>query len=104
MRNRSILLVAVFATARAMSAGVGTASAGRLSLSNARFRLVWSPLGLTLAHLKCELPLEGSSTPRLSGEGRRVHGYISRAIVSPPVQCTHGEVTVVQEGLPWHIR
>jgi len=105
MRNRSKLLVASLSTALLMSVAVGTASAGRISLSNARFRMVWAPVILNFGDVRCNLTLEGSfHSSTLQKRAEALIGYISRAIIAPPAQCTNGEITLAQETLPWHIR
>ena len=105
MRNRSKLLMAAFAAALLMSFAVSAASAGRLSVSNNRIRVTWSPLSLEPGNVSCNVTLEGSfHSNTIQKVAGALVGYISRAIVAPPAQCTNGEATIVNESLPWHIR
>jgi len=97
--------MAGFAIALLMSVAVSTASAGRLSVSNSRFRAVWSPLRLDPGDVRCNVTLEGSfHSGTIQKRVDALVGYVTRAIVAPPAQCTNGEATIVQENLPWHLR
>jgi len=88
-----------------MSVTVGTASAGRLSVSNNRFRVTWSPLNLNPGEVRCNVTLEGSfHSATVQKTAGALIGNVTRAIVAPPAQCRNGEATVVQESLPWHVR
>ena len=88
-----------------MSVAVGTASAGRLSVSNNRFRIVWASITLDPGNIRCNVTIEGSfHSGTIQKRVDALIGYVSRPIVAPPAQCTNGEATIVQESLPWHVR
>jgi len=88
-----------------MSVAVSIASAGRLSVSNNRFRITWSPITLDPGDVRCSLTFEGSFHSATIQKNREaLIGYVSKAIVATPAQCTNGEATIVQESLPWHVR
>jgi len=105
MRSHSKVLVAGFSAALLMLVAVSTASAGRLSVSNSRFRITWSPLRFDPGDLRCNVTLEGSfhSATAQKTVGGLV-GHVTKAIIAPPAQCANGEATIVQESLPWHVR
>jgi hypothetical protein len=107
MSSRSKLVFAGLAAALAMSLGVTTASANRLSLSHGNlWQVIWNPLafkgaGITIA--SCPVTLEGSfHSATINKVIGALIGFISRASVGG---CsTEGRASVLQESLPWHIR
>ncbi|MBS1868330.1 MAG: hypothetical protein JSS99_01570 [Actinobacteria bacterium] len=116
MRTRSKLLLATLTVAVMLASAVATASAGRLSVSEARFRITWSSLELSgfATNVRCALTLEGSYHSRTSAKtAEALAGYITGATVRHP--CTGGEAwafngtenlegTTLANSLPWHIR
>jgi hypothetical protein len=84
---------------------VGSASAGKLSISNQRIRAVWSALEFRNATVavRCPVTLEGSFH---SGTIRKIRdaliGYITRA-TAHSAACTNGHARFLQETLPWHM-
>jgi hypothetical protein len=105
MRNRSKLLVAGIAAALLLSFAVGTSSANRLSVSNRNFRIIWTPLALNPGNVRCNVTLEGSfHSATINKTVGALVGYVSRASVAAPAECTNGEATIAQESLPWHVR
>jgi hypothetical protein len=102
MRTRSKLILAALTTTLLMGLAVGSASAGRLSISNRNIRLTFSPFHIISresgALFSCNLTLEGSFH---SGTIRKVQGalagYITRASAR---ECS---TTILQGTLPWHI-
>lgn len=105
-RKARLLLAAVIATAM-LAAAVGSASAGRFSVSNQNFRVTWARLELTNTvtenSVRCPLTLEGSfHSATIRKVARALLGYISRASVAN-TSCTGGNATVNQESLPWHL-
>jgi len=101
-------LVALTATLL-MGLAVSSATAGRLSLSNQRFRAVWSPLrffgeGGIEAEIRCPVTLEGSfHSATIQKVLRSLIGYVTRAISGAGRACASGSATVLAETLPWHI-
>lgn len=112
MRTRSKLLLAALAATLVMAAGVGLASARTLSISEQRYRAVWTPMNFAdvngLIQLRCNVTLRGSFHTRTSAKVRgALTGYITEASVARP--CTGGEVWILNgrdrptNTLPWHI-
>lgn len=105
-RHIRLLLAGLAATAM-LAAVVGSAAAGRLSVSNKNFRITWQNLlfanTVTSGSVKCPVTLEGSfHSQTIRKVARALVGYITRAAVSS-LPCTGGTVTVNQETLPWHL-
>lgn len=91
-----------------MALAISSASARSLSISNQTFRAVWNPV--TLAEplggtVSCPMTLEGSLHSRtIAKVSYALIGYITRALSGVPASCTGGEMTILQETLPWHVR
>jgi len=116
MASRWKVILPALGAALVLSAGVGVASAGRLSLSNRSFRATWAPLKYQGGEINvdCNVTIEGSfhSSTIAKVVGTLV-GYITRATVQRP--CTGGfwyylngvevlEGVTLANTLPWHIR
>ncbi len=95
--------LAAVAAMLVLSVAVSTAEAGRFSVSNQRFRTVWSALAIEQGSpVRCAVTLEGSfHSATLRKTAGALLGYVSRAAALNA--CTGGNVTVGQEMLPWHI-
>ncbi|MBS1868400.1 MAG: hypothetical protein JSS99_01940 [Actinobacteria bacterium] len=116
MRTRSKLLLTALTAAFVMAAAVGTASAGRFSTSEQRFRVTWSSLELSgfATNVRCAVTLEGSYHYRTFAKTpEALVGYVTGVTVRHP--CTGGEAwafngtenlegTTLSNSLPWHIR
>jgi hypothetical protein len=106
MRTRSKLLFAGLTAALMLSMAVASASAGRLSVSNRNFRIVWNPLTLEstagIATIRCPVTMEGSfhSATIRKTIGALV-GHVTRAFVNRSA-CAGGTATIHGETLPWH--
>jgi len=102
MRTRSKLVLTAIGATLLMAFAVGTASAGRLSISNQNFRVTFSDLEFTAGELRndCHVTLEGSLHSRTINKvlGSLI-GYITRVQTG---QCNLG-TTILTETLPWHI-
>ena len=99
------VLLAGIAAMAILAAGVGVASAGRLSVSNRHIRGVWSRFTLsntvTSEVIECQVTLEGSFH---SSTTKKVAGALIGHITRPSIDaCTGGNVTVDPEVLPWHL-
>ena len=111
MRTRCQLALAGLVAALLMGLAAGSASAGRLSFSNSRFRITWENLrfqtegGGVNPGIECPVTFEGSfHSGTIRKVPRALIGYVSRATVvgsQPP--CTNGKVTILRESLPWHV-
>ncbi|MBS1869630.1 MAG: hypothetical protein JSS99_08205 [Actinobacteria bacterium] len=116
MRTRSKLLLAALAVSVAMAAATATSDAGRLSVSEQRFRITWAIMELSgfSVVVRCSVTLEGSYHSRTSAKtAEALVGYITSASLGQP--CTGGEAwiyngrevlegTTIASTLPWHIR
>jgi hypothetical protein len=112
MRTRSKLIFAALSASLLMGFAVSSATAGRMSVSNTRFRVTWNQLRFAEVEvgglqITCRLTFEGSfhsSTIRkVSGA---LIGSVTRAIVdSTNCRGTNdpSRATVLQETLPWHL-
>jgi hypothetical protein len=108
MHTRSKLVLASLTAAAILASALASASARNLSITNDRFRVVWTGLeknfvesGLTV---RCQVTLEGSFHSRtLRKTTGALIGSISRGTVHL-AQCQGGLPTVAQESLPWHVR
>jgi hypothetical protein len=89
-----------------LATGVSTASARRLSFSSGPFRSVWTSAEFEIREagvIRCRLTLEGSLHSRtLSKVSGALVGYVTRASMGSP--CTGGELHLLAETLPWHLR
>jgi len=99
-------LLAVVGAAVVLSALVGSASAGRLSLSSGTWRVTFA--SLTLRYLEeinaatCAITLEGSFHARsIVKRANTLFGYVTRAATG---SCSLGSATLLTETLPWHVR
>jgi hypothetical protein len=108
MRHPIGAITAFLATV-VLGLGVSNAWAGRYSLSNHNFRIVWTSLEITEAEgsigtVRCPVTLEGSfhSNTILKAD-KALIGHISRASVVT-ASCTGGSATFLQETLPWHAK
>lgn len=113
MRTRSKLLLTALTAAFVMAATVGSASARNLSISEQRFRAVWTPLSFTalggLIQVRCNVTLTGSFHYRTIVKSRgALIGYVTDARLTRP--CTGGEAWILNgseratNSLPWHIQ
>jgi hypothetical protein len=116
MRTHSKLLLTALTAAFVLAAAIGTASAGRFSTSEQRFRVTWSRLTLSgfATNVQCEVTLEGSYHYRTFVKvAESLVGHITGVTVRHP--CTGGEawayngterlgVTTLSNSLPWHVR
>lgn len=106
MLIRSKLLMASALAALALDVGATTSAANRLSVSTRLFRITWrlaEVLGEPFPEpIQCNITVEGSfhSSTMTKSEGLLI-GHVSRASVAP---CQHGNLTINQEALPWHVR
>ena len=111
MRTRSKLLLSALIAALTLTAAVATASAGRLSLSEQGFRLVYTPLTFTglggLVQVRCNITIRGSFHYRTILKTRSLLGYITDARLTRP--CSGGEAWILNgverptNTLPWHM-
>jgi len=94
------------AAAVLMAACVGSATAGRLSLSHGSLvRATWAALRFQLLGItgaECPVTLEASyhSTTSAKVVGT-LSGYMTRALLG---RCITGSATILSETLPWHIQ
>lgn len=119
MHRQSKLLLAALTAALILAAAVGTASAGRLLISNTGFRMVWTPLTAYRAGeagISCNVTVEGTlHSNTIVKRDLALVGYITRAAFTRP--CVGGGEGWVLNGierhptlgtfgtsLPWHIR
>jgi hypothetical protein len=109
MRTRSKLILAGLTASLLMGLAVSSATAGRLSVSNTKFRVTWAALkfdGLEFeSPVICPVTFEGSFHSATIRKTRgALIGAVTRAIVNgaePP--CEGGRATILQESLPWHV-
>jgi hypothetical protein len=101
MRTRSKLLFTALITALMLTAAVGTASAGRISVSEQGFTSIWprteqlnfSGSGL---EIECEVTIEGSFHYRTFLKTRSLVGHVTRAIIGPIANCRRNSITEVR--------
>jgi hypothetical protein len=118
MHTRSKLMLTALIAALAIATSVSGASARSFSISEQRFRAVWTPLSFTgiggLIIIRCNLTLSGSFHTRTSSKTRgSLAGYITSAALTRP--CSGGEAWILNgvetlptgrattNSLPWHI-
>lgn len=112
MRTRSKFILATLIATLLLGLAVSSASAGRFSTSNTRFRFTWSalgigePLGANIT-LTCRVTLEGSfHSATIRKVPRALIGAITRGIVDSS-NCRGNQeptrLTILQESLPWHV-
>lgn len=126
MRNHTKLLLAALTTALVLAAGINTATARRIEISNTGIRIVWSELTFSSVSTGagtdaiCPVTLEGTLHSRtISKVSGQLIGFITSAHVnerSPPCTYKGGALAVrILNGntgngeeapttLPWHIR
>jgi hypothetical protein len=90
-----------------LASAVGTANAGRLSISNQRFRVTWTALTFTEIELgvsvSCQVTLEGSfHSATIPKRERLLVGAITRVHVRE-AGCTGGIALINNATLPWHV-
>jgi hypothetical protein len=113
MRTRSRIIFAALTATLLMGLAVSSATAGRLSTSNTRFRITWNELrfvevgGGTGLQQTCRLTLEGSFH---SATIRKLPGTLIGAVTRGIVDSTNcrgalepHRLTILQETLPWHL-
>ncbi len=113
MRHRHALcairhVLTTFTTIVMLITIITTANANRLVVSNQQVRVVWEKLEFGIppieGTMRCLLTLEGSFHERTITKIRGLlAGYVTRAAVGNSV-CTGGQMTILSELLPWHIR
>jgi hypothetical protein len=107
MTRRSSRALAALSATLLMTLAVADVSANRLSVTNARFRIVWRSIEFRNAgfpgEARCPVTLEGSfHSSTMSKVADALIGHISRASVAS-ASCTGGSATILQESLPWHV-
>jgi hypothetical protein len=111
MRTRSRLILAALTASVLMGLAVSSATAGRLSTSNTRFRITWAALRFAGSegglNQTCRITLEGSFH---SATIRKIAGTLIGAITRGIVDSTNcrgtnepHRMTILQETLPWHL-
>jgi hypothetical protein len=100
-------LLAVVASAVALGALVGSASASRLSLSSTTWRVTFAALTFEIREgfnaATCAVTLEGSFHSRsIVKRAGALIGYVNRAATGPCGFRT--AATLLTETLPWHVR
>jgi hypothetical protein len=107
MRARSRLVLIALTASLIMGFAVSSASAGRLSVSNTRYRITWASLKIAGieagASVFCPVTLEGSFH---SATIRKTRGALIGAVTRGKVKsesCFEGRAIILQETLPWHL-
>jgi hypothetical protein len=109
MRTHMKLILATLTASLLMGLAVSSATAGRLSTSNTRFRVTWNTLQFVVGALQqtCRVTLEGSFH---SATIRKVAGSLIGAVTRAIVDSTNcrgtnepQRATLLQESLPWHV-
>jgi len=106
MHTRSKLILIGLGAALIMVVGIGSASAGRLSLSHGELtQLRWAALRFQLLGItgaECPVTLESSfHTQTITKTVGTLIGYVTRASLG---RCITGSATILSETLPWHIQ
>lgn len=103
-RHARSLLVGLVSTG-ILVIGVGSASAGRLSVSHQRTKLIWLNLEfrntVSEARVSCPMTLEGSFH---SATFKKIRGLLVYSIETGKISsgsCTGGKATIAAETLPW---
>jgi hypothetical protein len=107
MHARYRLVLATLVSSALLAVAVGSATAGRLSISNMGFRLTWEAVRFTNAAgsptIECPLTLEGSfHSATIKKVARALIGLVTRQSLKKE-SCTGGHATINQETLPWHV-
>jgi len=88
-----------------LASAVGTASAGRLSVSSQRFRVAWSRLEFQseVATVRCPVTLEGSfHSATIAKIARLLIGAVTRVNIRE-ASCQEGSASINNATLPWHV-
>jgi hypothetical protein len=104
MHHRSKALLIALGASLCMLAVAGTASAGRLSVTEHEFRAVWTGLQAQTDSgyfITCRVTIEGSLVGRTIAKtvGALV-GRVTRATVGT---CSENTLIILQASLPWHL-
>jgi hypothetical protein len=107
MRPRTKLALAALTATLLLGVAVTSATAGRISTSNNRFRVTWTALQFGSLEIEgpiiCPLTLEGSFH---SATIRKTRGALIGAVTKGIVKseaCEGGNASVLRESLPWHL-
>jgi hypothetical protein len=113
MHTRTKLALTTLTASLLMSLAVSSATAGRLSTTNTRFRITWNELrfvevgGGTGLQMTCRLTLEGSFH---SATIRKTPGALAGAVTRGIIDSNNcrgalepHRASVLQETLPWHL-
>lgn len=105
MTTRSRSLLAAFISALLLATAVGAASANRLGLGEAGFRIVWSPMSSVPSFgstVRCPVTLVGSFHSRtINKTTGSLIGYVNTVTVGT---CEAGTARANIETLPWHLQ
>lgn len=106
MHRHVRLLIAALTATVVLGTAVGSASAGRLSVTNSQFRVVWRNLELsntaTEGTIRCTVTFEGSFHSATISKIR--NAQIGRVTAAHSINiCTGGSNTINRETLPWDI-
>jgi hypothetical protein len=102
-------VLAAVGAALVLATAVGSASAGRLSISNKGIRIVSSGIEFIFEEgealgIACPITLEGSfHSATIRKVPAALIGHITRATTSTRT-CGGGTITTLQTSLPWHVR
>jgi len=116
MRTTVKLALTALTAAVALASAVSSSSASHLSVSNQRFRAVWTPLTFSepfgFFTVRCNITMEGSfHSATIAKTIGSLIGYVTAANVAHP--CTGGEAWAwngterflrTGTSLPWHMR
>jgi hypothetical protein len=111
--HRGKLILTTLTAATLLALAVGTAGAGWLSISERQFDARWRELtwgnDVNGSTLTCPLTLLGTFHSRTIRKIRGLLGGVidHEVIGNPPstrAACTGGNVTILTETLPWHLR
>lgn len=99
------LRVAALLSAALLAAAVGSAAANRLSMTETKFRIAYSPISFVPSFgstVRCPVTLEGSFHSRTSTKtAGALAGFITRASLGT---CESGRARINTETLPWHVQ
>jgi hypothetical protein len=107
MRTSSRLILSALLASLLMGLAVNSASAGRFSVSNTKFRIAWTNVTLAdpneVVIIGCPVTLEGSFH---SATIRKSTGALIGAITRGTIKtesCSGGSYMILRETLPWHL-